>query len=146
MDNIFSPHNRPLVSNRLKLRTIIFLVIAIGMLCVMGYDVFLGEAVWWMPILGLIVGLGIGFGYGQLARGQWIEEEQHIAIQTDAIGIILIIAYIALGSVRDILLKDFLTGTAVLVVSLALASGILFGRFWGVHRSIMEVLRERRAQ
>lgn len=143
MEHIFKAENFKYVSKRLKTRIFIFLVIAVLMFGVMSYDVLEGQAAWWMAALGVIVGLVIGFVFGRLARVQWHESEEKIVTQMDAIGVVVIIAYIGLAVLRNVLLEDFLSGTALTTVSFALVSGILLGRFFGMHISIMKVLKER---
>ncbi len=146
MDHIFSAKNRPLISNRLKTRSALFLLIAIVMLGIMAYDVIRGDAAWWMALAGIAVGLVIGFIFGRLARVRWHETEEKIVMQNDAMSVVLIVVYIGLAMLRNVLLHDILSGAALLAVTFALASGILFGRFLGMHISIMRVLHEGRSQ
>lgn len=145
MDHIFTSENSALVSGRLKFRIILFLIIAVVMFGIMAYDVVLREAPWWMALAGLAVGLGIGFIFGRLARVRWHDTEEKVVTQNDAMGIVVIVAYIGVAALRNVVLHDILSGNALLTVTFALAAGVLFGRFYGMHISIMKVLNERKA-
>jgi uncharacterized membrane protein YjjP (DUF1212 family) len=105
------------------------------------YNISIGVVSWWMGILALVVGLIIGFIYGRLTRIQWHPTEEKIVTRMDSIAYVLIAGYILLSLVRDWLLGDILTGAALTAISLAVVSGILLGRFFGLHISIMRMLR-----
>ena len=119
----------------------LFLVLAFVLLCFVAYDIYSGVAIWWMALGGLAVGLVIGFIYGRLARVRWHETEEKIVRQNDVFAYVLIAAYIALSWGRDVLLGDILSGAALTAVSLAVASGVLIGRFIGMHIVLMRTIK-----
>lgn len=145
MEHIFSEKHREHVSRRLQYRIVVFLVIGIFLLGLFLYDLLLGEVSWPIGIGALIVGCIIGYMYGRLTRIIWHESREQIVMQVDIVYFILIGGYIALSIARETLLKDFLSGAALLAVSYAVAAGILLGRFLGVHGKIMHTLRTKKS-
>jgi hypothetical protein len=144
MDHIFTGNNWQLVSRRLRSRLILFLVIAIALIGFAFYEVATGVMSWWVGGLTLIVGAAVGYVYGRLVRVQWDEHESKVVTRLDTVGVIIIIAYIVLAYFRETLLADFFTGAALTAIGLTLAGGILIGRFFGMHLSLMRVIREHR--
>jgi hypothetical protein len=143
MDHIFSSKNRPLIGSRLRTRLLIFAVGGIILLGLIGYDIAIGIISWEIGIISLIVGLLIGYIYGRLARVRLHETTQQVVMQYDIITYVIIAGYIVLSYFRDILLSDYLSGAALEAVSLALVSGILIGRIFGLNIAILKLLRQK---
>ncbi|MDR3547777.1 MAG: hypothetical protein P4M11_05855 [Candidatus Pacebacteria bacterium] len=144
MDHVFEKDNWSYISSRLRSRLIVFLFIAIALIAFAGYDIFIGQIRWWVALISLFVGGLIGFIYGRLVRVHWNEDEEKVATRMDAVGIVLIIFYIAFGYLREWLLGHLFSGIELTDIALALAGGLLIGRFLGMHISLMRILREHR--
>ncbi len=143
MDHIFSPKNREFVSKRLRVRLALFFLISFVIGFLVLTDVIKGEAAWWMALAALAVGLVIGYIYGRFARVRWHPTEEKIIMQYDVLGFIIIGAYILFGIFRELLLEHFLGAVALQAITFSVLTGVLIGRFLGLHVANMRVLRER---
>jgi hypothetical protein len=146
MDNIFTGSNWRLISTRLRSRLILFLVIAVALVVFAIYEVIIGDMDLLTGVLTLLVGAVFGFIYGRLIRVRWNEDEEKIITRMDTVGFIIIAIYLILSYFRETLLAHFFSGTELTAIGVTLAGGILIGRFFGVHVSLMRLIREHRAQ
>jgi MFS family permease len=143
MDHIFKQHNRKYVSKRLQRRIMLFLGISAVLIAFVLYDLVTGQAPAWMLLAGFFVGLGIGYLYGRLARLRWHADEETIVRHNDVLGYVLIAGYMAVSYEREVLLHDYLSGAALIAVSLAVGSGVLIGRFLGMQFIMLRMIRKR---
>jgi len=144
MDHIFTGANWNMISRRLRTRLLLFLAIAIALLLFAIYSVIEGQMSWWMGLITLLIGGVLGFIYGRLIRVHWNERESKIVTQMDAVGFAILAIYILFDYFRDTILSDFFTGALLTALGLTLAGGILIGRFFGVHVSLMRMIRQHR--
>jgi hypothetical protein len=143
MEHIFSPENRAHIGSRLRTRLNIFALGGLILLGIIAYDIYTGVMSLLVGIIALIAGLLVGFIYGRLARLRLHETTQQVVMQYDVITYVIIAAYILLSYFRDVLLSDYLSGAALEAVSLALVSGILIGRIFGLNIAILKLLRQK---
>jgi hypothetical protein len=143
MEHIFSSTIRARIGSRLRTRLLIFAIGGIILLGLIGYDVSIHVISVEAGIISLIVGLVIGFIYGRLARVRFHKTTQQIVMRYDVITYVIIAAYILLSYFRDMLLSDYLSGAALEAVSLAVVSGVLIGRIFGLNIAILKLLREK---
>jgi peptidoglycan/LPS O-acetylase OafA/YrhL len=144
MDHIFTGNNWPYISSRLRSRLVLFLVIAFALIIFGIYEVATGVTTWQIGLISFIIGGVLGYIYGRLVRVHWNADEEKIVTRLDTIGFIIIIIYVIFSYFRDTLLAHFFTGAALTAIGLIVAGGILIGRFFGMHVSLMRTLREHR--
>ncbi len=133
---------RGYTDKKLYIRQRIFQLISVALLGFIAYDTYLGYVSWWQALLAIIVGLGLGFVMGRLMKVRWDADDERVVTQMDVIGVIAIVAYIILALLRNAVLSQWLSGSALTTISLSLVAGILYGRYLGMRRSIRKVLKE----
>jgi hypothetical protein len=132
------------VAPKLKNRLWIFFGIAVVIAGFILYDVVSGTLAWWLALLGLAAGAVIGAVLGRMVTIVWHETEEHVISQLDTAGYIAIGLYIAFAVSREWIFGHWLHGTALTAFTLAVASGLLFGRFIGMLASVRRVIKEGR--
>lgn len=121
----------------------IFLAIGIVIIGFVGYDVLMNELTWWLAILAVLIGLGLGYMLGRAGRIRWHETEEKVVSEIDVIGIVAIVLYVLLRIGGAWIFGHFLSGLALSTFTLALLGGALLGRFLGTQHSIKNVLDQR---
>jgi hypothetical protein len=138
------PHEH--IDARLLLRLGAFALIGLIMFGFVGYDVLLGELPLWMAVLGFILGLGVGYILGRILKVTWHETKQKAVMQMDIVGFIAIGVYVAFRFGENWVFGQFLSGVELSSLSLAVLSGLLFGRLFGLRISILKIVAENRPQ
>lgn len=131
-----------LVSKRLRVRQTIFIIIALLLAAFILYDVIVNAVPWYDALGAYIIGLPIGYLLGRAIKVRWHETDEQAISETDVAGTIALVIYIAFAATREWILGHWFAAAIVLPISLALASGLLLGRYLGMQRSIRRVLRE----
>lgn len=126
----------------LRARLIIFLVIALAIFVIVVRDVAAGDLSWALAVIGIVIGLGIGYLLGRILTVRWHETKQRAVMEMDVAGFIAIILYVALRLAENWLFGHWLTGAALSTLSLAFLAGVLFGRFLGLNVSVRKVIAE----
>jgi hypothetical protein len=133
-----------LIDSRLKLRLWLFLLIAVGMIIAIGYEIYEGEIGPFLAVLGVAIGVAAGYVFGRLWSVRWHPEKAKVVSELDLIGGIALAVYFALDYERDWIFGHFIHGPALGAFTLALLAGALFGRFLGMRISIVRVLAGRK--
>ena len=134
------PHQH--MDRKLVFRLSIFLLIALIILGIVVYDVAIGYLAWWMAALSFLAGTAAGYVLGRILTVRWHETEQKAVMEMDVAGFVAIGIYIGLRFGENWLFGYFLSGTALSTLSLAFLAGALFGRFLGLRKSVVKVVRE----
>lgn len=130
------------ISKRLRTRQAIFIVIAILLALFILYDIVVNAVPWYDAAGAYIIGLPIGYLLGRAIKIRWHETNEQAISETDAAGTIALVLYIAFAVTREWILGHWFAAAIVLPISLALAAGLLLGRYIGIRESINRVLRE----
>lgn len=130
------------ISKRLRTRQAIFVVIAVALAAFILYDVIENAVPWYDALGAYIIGLPLGYLLGRAIKVRWHETNEQAISETDAVGTIALVIYIAFAATREWILGHWFAAAIVLPISLALAAGLLLGRYLGIQRSINRVLRE----
>lgn len=141
-DKISLHHVRKHVHSKLQRRIVMYFVFSVLMLIFVVYEVVTGQLSLLYALGGLLVGLGIGWIIARMFRITWDKDLQKVVNRLDRFGVIVIVLYIVFSLLRRMLLSDFLQGNQLLGTSLALASGIMIGRLFGIGQKIIRVLRQ----
>jgi len=134
------PHRH--IDRRLLLRLSIFLVIALGIVGIVLFDILSGELSWWLAVLGFVAGLLVGYVLGRLLTVKWHEGKRKAVTEMDIAGFVALGVYILLRLSENWLLGHWFTGAALSTLSLAVLGGALFGRFLGLRMSVMRLIEE----
>lgn len=128
------------IAPKLRTRLWIFFAIAIVLAAFIIYDIAIGTLAWWLAAAGLILGTVVGIVLGRMVTIVWHETEEHVISQLDVAGYIAIGLYVVFAASREALFGLWLHGPALTAFTLAVASGLLFGRFLGMLLSIGRTL------
>lgn len=134
------PHQH--IDKRLLFRLSIFLLIALVICGIVIRDVYVGDLIWWMALIGVLVGIGLGYILGRVLTVKWHETKQKAVMEMDIVGFIAIGVYIAFRLGENWLLGFWLSGVALSTLSLAVLGGALLGRFLGLRISILKLVEE----
>lgn len=135
-------HLKQHIDKRLRVRLQIYLLITGVLILILLYNIIKNLNLLPLVVIGIILGLGIGYLSARIFRISWNQDAQRIISRIDRFGVIIIILYIIFASLRNKLLIYFLPGPEVEVTTLAFASGLIGGRFLGIRGKIIKVLKE----
>jgi hypothetical protein len=133
-----------LIDRKLKIGLAVFLVISLIMLGFIARDVWEGDIGILLALIGVLLGTLVGVILGRLLNIRWRADKARVVSELDVVGVLAIIAYIALDLSRTWIFGHFIQGPALGAFTLALLAGALFGRFIGMRISITRVLASRR--
>ena len=128
------------ISRALRTRQTLFIAIALALAAFILYEIVRGSVPWYDALGAYIVGLPIGYLLGRMLKVRWHEGDQQAISETDAAGTIALVVYIAFAASREWILEHWFAAAIVLPISLAIAAGILLGRYLAIQRSINKVL------
>jgi hypothetical protein len=129
------------VSRRLAIRQALFIGIAILLTLFVLYEVIFNAVPWYDLFGAYVVGLPIGHALGRMLKIRWHESDEQAISETDAAGTIALVLYIAFAASREWILGHWFAAALVLPISLALAAGLLLGRYLAIRNSVNRVLR-----
>ncbi|HVW82574.1 MAG TPA: hypothetical protein VHC68_01345 [Candidatus Paceibacterota bacterium] len=132
------------VSRRLSVRQTLFLGIASLLTLFLLYELARGAVPWYDVLGAYLAGLPIGYALGRMLKVRWHESDEQAISETDAAGTIALVVYIAFAASREWILGHWFAAALVLPISLALAAGLLLGRYLAIRDSINRVLRAQR--
>jgi len=130
------------LDNRLKNRLRIFLAITVALLLYVARLIIIGDITLKLALLGIAVGIAIGYPVGRLMTIVWREKDGKAVYQLDVIGIIALACFVGLDLSREWIFSHWLSGPILTAFTLCLLAGGIFGRFLGMGRSVKQVLDE----
>ncbi|HVX91440.1 MAG TPA: hypothetical protein VHC20_07575 [Candidatus Paceibacterota bacterium] len=128
------------VSRRLRARMQIFLAIGAVILAFIAHDVFDRVLPFWLAAVALLIGGALGYVLGRIRTVKRHETTNEIVSEMDLIGGAAIAAYVVFDLSREWIFGHFIQGPALSAFTLAILSGALFGRFFGLRVSINRIL------
>jgi hypothetical protein len=93
-------------------------------------------------IIGLCVGIGLGFIVARMVKITWDEQIEQVIGTFDAVGIVILILYILFEINREKIVAHFVGDASILAVSFAVLAGIMYGRVLGIRGKIKKVFTE----
>jgi hypothetical protein len=130
------------VSKRLRTRQTMFIWIAALLAAFILYEIVVSVVPWYYALGAYIIGIPLGYLLGRAMKIRWHETDEQAISENDIIGTIALVLYVLFALSREWILGQWFAAALVLPLSLALASGLLLGRYFGIQRSINRVLGE----
>ena len=143
----FQHHRREFllyVDKKLKRRILIYIILAAIILGIALYEAWIAQYFWWY-IVGLWGGaVMLGVLFARIFHIRWDEDQELITSKIDRVGIVVLVFYILFAFSRRFIIQEFIHGHAKFIaIYMALASGVMFGRFVGIYRSIRKLLHQK---
>ena len=96
-----------------------------------------------LAILGIALGLIIGFTAGYLSNINWHPETEKVVASMDRTGIIILVLYLSFSFSRRWIFGHWIHGPALTAFCFSIASGVMFGRLFSTRHQIKDILREK---
>jgi hypothetical protein len=129
---------------QLNIQLALFVVAAIVVIGIVGYDVAKGNISIGLTLLGVLLGAIIGYVFAnKMFKLKWNDDIKKIIVGRDRSSIIFIIIYIGLRAASNSLSHDFISSSVLTYFSLSTVGGIMLGRLAGMIKTIKRILDER---
>ncbi len=136
-------HLKKHIDRKLFNRLRIFFVIVMVLSGLMLYDILKGILGIELSLGGFILGLLPGFIASRMFFIYWHEENAKVVSRLDAIGIVILLLYVAFALSRKWILGHWLSGAALTAFTFSILAGIMLGRLLGMRLNIRKVLSDR---
>lgn len=133
-------HYRDNVHKKLIIRQRIFLLITLILLIVSIVNISDGKINFLLAAGGFAAGTLIGAGLSRMFKIYWHPEQAKVISRLDALGILLLIIYIAVDIEKSWIFGHWLTGPTLSAFGLIFLTGLLLGRFLGTGFRINKIL------
>lgn len=131
-------HVEPKLVQRLK----IFAGIISIMMIVVIYKIYLREVDAFLAVIGLLIGVGIGFIAGRMFKMSWHLKTQKVVSSMDVMGVIFLVLYVLIEIGRKWFFGHWMQGAQLNAFGLAFLAGLLLGRLLSMLKAIEKVLLE----
>lgn len=130
------------VDKKLIIRQRIFFVIIsiLVIICIM--NTFAGKINFILAISGFALSSAVGLLLSRMFKIFWHQDKAKVVSQLDTMGVVLLILYIGIEIFRNWIFGHWLSGPVLTAFGLVVLTGLLFGRYWGTHLKINQVLSE----
>jgi hypothetical protein len=128
------------IDRKLIFRIRIFYVIGIILIGFMLYDVLEGIIGIELSLGGFLLGLFFGFIATRMFIIHWHEERAKVVSRFDAIGIIIMLFYMAFSASRTWLFGHWIHGYILTAFTYSILAGIMTGRIAGMRLKIKNIL------
>jgi hypothetical protein len=95
-----------------------------------------------LVIIGIALGLIVGFTRGYLSNINWHPETEKVVASMDRTGIIILVLYLCFSFSRKWVFGHWIHGPALTAFCFSIASGVMFGRLFSTRHQIKDILRE----
>lgn len=130
------------IDKRLQFRFRLYFIIAIILLCIVGYNFIRGDLSLLLTLLTLGIGLCAGIISARMYQLSWNHDGQKIVSRLDGLGGVILILYILFALLRDKLLAMFVAAPSIGAATFAIIAGIMMGRVIGTRGKIVHILKE----
>jgi len=135
-------HYRTNVDRRLRNRLILYILISIVMVGLFIYHVVTDHVMLWYPLIALVIGFFLGWFISRSRSVSWDANARKVISRIDLYGMVILLIYLASVLYREQIIAYFVNGSSILATTFAFAAGIMFGRVWGIHGRVSEVIAE----
>jgi hypothetical protein len=138
---------RRYVDKRIISRARIYVVIFVVTLVVAVVDsVIAGGWTWLVAATGVAGGIGVGVVASRMTRLEWDQFEKRIQGRVDAVGLVVLVAYLAFTIFRSRIVDLWVPATQVAATSMGVLSGAMLGQVVGIRRGLRSLARRLRAR
>lgn len=130
------------VSHGLRLRLALFILFAGAVLGIVIYDTIRDGVSFILSLGGISIGMLFGFILSRIYKIYWHEDSQKVIFKMDILGGILLVLYILFELYRESIVSEFIHGSIVVTLSVAIVAGMSIGRVLGIRRKIRKVVEE----
>jgi hypothetical protein len=130
------------VHNRVLVQLIIFALVSVALLISVAFDAMRGDIGLGLVVVGLGVGVIVGYFVGKIFRLAWHEDTRKVVMSLDKMSFVLIGLYIVFRIFGDQVLGHYLQGAALTALTFTFLSGLLFGRLFSIWRGVVRIFRE----
>src|SRR5665811_560592 len=130
------------IDRKLIFRIRIFYVIGIILTGLMLYDVLEGIIGIELSLGGFPLGLFVGFIATRMFIIHWHEERAKVVSRLDAIGILVMLLYVAFSISRAWFFGHWIHGSVLTAFTYSILAGIMIGRIAGMRLKIKNILSE----
>jgi hypothetical protein len=130
------------IHKRLRIQLGMFALVAIVMIGIVIFDIFTNSLSLFLAILGIAIGLIVGFIVGKMYIIKWHEETEKVIISMDKTSIFIIILYIAFRVFEKQLFSPYINSAMLGAFTFSILAGIMFGRFLSMGKRTKKVLKE----
>lgn len=106
------------------------------------YEIMAGIVTFPLAILGILIGIFLGFITARMFHLSWDENAKKIVSRLDVFGGVILVFYLIFALLRGKIVEYFIHGPAVGGVSLSIVTGIMIGRVFGTRGKIMKIFKE----
>lgn len=130
------------IDKKLQRRLRLYFGISLLLLCAVLFEVFIGIVGFAFALLGILIGLGLGFISARMFHLSWDQDAKKIVSRLDLFGGVILVLYILFAVFRSRIIGHFIHGPAVGGVSISIVTGIMIGRFFGTRGRIRKILED----
>ncbi len=142
MENHTLTENLPFVQTKLKIRLIIYFLLAVAIIGIVIFHIISDNVSFVYPLIALVVGTGLGTFVSRIFKITWDHGAGQVISEFDIIGVLILIGYVFFELYREEIVEYFIHGPQVIATSFALLAGIMIGRILGIRTKIVNLLNE----
>lgn len=130
---------------QLIIQLLLFAVVFIVVAGIVGYDVIAGNINFLLALVGVLIGLAIGFFFAnRMFKVHWNNELKKIMVGRDRASVLFILIYIVLRFVSNDISSAVIPAAVVTYFTLSTVGGIMLGRLLGLMRTIERIVAEQK--
>lgn len=130
------------LDKKLRFRLIIYFIISVILLGIVSFEVWTNRVSPMLAVIGLIIGLGIGFLTARMFLISWDKDAKKVIARLDILGGIILALYIMTAVMRTRIIGQYVQSSYVTGTSLSVVAGIMIGRVFGTGHKIGKILKE----
>ncbi len=136
------PEIKKHIDKKLVRRMTMFAIILTIMTGVLVYEIFISNINFLWIIVGIVVGIFIGFVAGRIFTIEWSQEKKVVVGRLDLIGGIVLTLYILVSIGRSWIFAHWFKGMMLTAFTFSFIEGAMIGRLLSMRFNIKRVLIE----
>lgn len=136
------PEIKKHIDKKLVWRMTMFAIILTIMTGVLVYEIFISDINFLWIIVGIVVGIFIGFVAGRIFTIEWSQEKKVVVGRLDLIGGIVLTLYILVSVGRSWIFAHWFKGMMLTAFTFSFIEGAMIGRLLSMRFNIKRVLIE----